>query len=113
MRKALFFVLFLLLIVAVCAQVFKTRKIAPAENVVIPIVGAKGKKVLTRFNAPAGYTIIRTAPGSFSEYLQLMPLKPAGTPAVTYKGDVAGTEGYTAAIVDMSIGKENLQQCAD
>ncbi|RYE20967.1 MAG: hypothetical protein EOP51_16655 [Sphingobacteriales bacterium] len=113
MRKALFFVVFLLLIIAVCAQVFKHRTVAPAEVVNEPVINPKGKKVFTRFNPPAGYTVVKPDPNTFADYLQHMPLKPAGTQAVTYKGDVAGTEDYTAAIIDLSIGKQNLQQCAD
>jgi hypothetical protein len=73
----------------------------------------KPDHVSSRFKAPAGFLQVSTSPGSFGGWLQALPLKPAGTPARTYKGDIARTDLYTAAIVDMSIGTQDLQQCAD
>lgn len=73
----------------------------------------KTDNVLSRFKTPAGYQHSTPVSGSFGAWLQALPLKPAGTPARTYKGDIARTEVYTAAIVDMSIGNQDLQQCAD
>ena len=69
--------------------------------------------VLTRFHTPSGYTQVKTEPGSFAEWLQHLPLKPAGTHTLTYDGHIAATDPYTAAVIDMSIGKQDLQQCAD
>jgi hypothetical protein len=69
--------------------------------------------VLTRFTAPAGYRQVNAVPGSFAAYLQSLPLKPAGTHTLTYKGAVAATDVFTAAVVDLSVGNEDLQQCAD
>ncbi|MBD1394095.1 DUF4846 domain-containing protein [Mucilaginibacter glaciei] len=67
----------------------------------------------TRFKAPAGFTRVISPAGSFAAYLQALPLKPAGTPTKTYLGNIARTNPYTAAVVDMSIGTRDLQQCAD
>lgn len=69
--------------------------------------------VNTRFAAPSGYARVATKAGSFAWYLQHLPLKPAGTHTQIYTGAVARTDAYTAAVVDMSIGKRDLQQCAD
>lgn len=69
--------------------------------------------VLKRFAIPAGYHRIAPASGSFGAWLQALPLKPAGTPTKTYKGDIARTDVYTAAVIDMSVGNQDLQQCAD
>lgn len=69
--------------------------------------------VLTRFTAPAGYQQVKATPGSFAAYLQSLPLKPAGAHTLTYKGAVAATDVFTAAVVDLSVGHEDLQQCAD
>jgi hypothetical protein len=69
--------------------------------------------VITRFKVPDGYHQVSVAPGSFAAYLQSLPLKPAGTQTKTYKGVVAATDVYTAAVVDMSVGNQDLQQCAD
>ena len=69
--------------------------------------------VLTRFTLPAGYIHQTAETGSFAEYLQSLPLKPLGTPTRTYTGDIAETNIFTAAVVDLSVGKADLQQCAD
>ena len=74
---------------------------------------AKPDHVSSRFKAPAGFQQVTASPGSFGTWLQALPLKPAGTPARTYKGDIARTDRYTAAIVDISVGTQDLQQCAD
>jgi hypothetical protein len=69
--------------------------------------------LLTRFKTPAGYHQVTAKPGTFAAYLQSLPLKPVGTQTKTYKGTVAATDIYTAAVVDISVGNEDLQQCAD
>lgn len=70
-------------------------------------------RVIDRFKAPQGYQQVSSPAGSFGEWLQHLPLKPVGTPTKTYRGDTARTDAYTAAVVDISIGNEDLQQCAD
>jgi hypothetical protein len=69
--------------------------------------------VINRFAPLAGYKRISTVPGSFGAYLQSLQLKPAGTQTKTYAGNIARTDAYTAAVIDMSIGSQDLQQCAD
>lgn len=69
--------------------------------------------VTTRFKLPPGYHQVAVQPNSFAAYLQSLPLKPVGTQTKTYKGDVARTDIYTAAVVDISVGNQDLQQCAD
>jgi hypothetical protein len=69
--------------------------------------------VLSRFKTPVGYTQQDAVAGSFGHWLQNLPLKAIGTKTKTYNGAIARTDVYTAAVVDMSIGKYDLQQCAD
>jgi hypothetical protein len=69
--------------------------------------------VLTRFATPQGYHQAAVKAGSFAAYLQSLPLKPIGTPTKTYTGAIAATDVYTAAVVDISVGNQDLQQCAD
>lgn len=66
-----------------------------------------------RFAAPEAFVIDTPAAGSFGAYLRNLPLKAQGTHALTYTGEIASTDAYTASVVDMSIGTNNLQQCAD
>jgi hypothetical protein len=69
--------------------------------------------VITRFKAPEGYRQCTVSPGSFAEYLQDLPLKPVGAPMPGHNGVTAATNPFTAAVVNMSVGKEDPRQCAD
>ncbi len=69
--------------------------------------------VTNRFTPPQGYTRVKNETDSFGSWLQKVPLKPAGTRTKTYKGNVALTDAYTAAVADVSVGTQDLQQCAD
>jgi hypothetical protein len=75
--------------------------------------GSAPDNVLSRFKIPEGFHQDNVQPGSFAEWLQRLPLKPVGTHTKTYKGEIARTDVETAAVVDISIGNQDLQQCAD
>ena len=50
---------------------------------------------------------------SFAEYLQNLPLKPAGAEVKYYNGEVKANQGVYMAVVDIDVGTRDLQQCAD
>jgi hypothetical protein len=77
------------------------------------VLSPSPETILTRFKTPNGFTRQKPAAGSFGEWLQSLPLKPIGTSTKTYSGQIARTDIYTAAVIDMSVGKQDLQQCAD
>jgi hypothetical protein len=72
----------------------------------------EGNTVATRFNVPEGYTRKSYAAGTFGNYLQQLPLKPAGTLTKYYNGEIKDNK-VAAAVIDMSVGNSDLQQCAD
>jgi len=73
---------------------------------------AEGSTVATRFNVPVGYTRKAYAIGTFGNYLQQLPLKPAGTLTKRYNGETKPNK-VAAAVIDISVGNSDLQQCAD
>ncbi|WP_214072763.1 DUF4846 domain-containing protein [Mucilaginibacter sp. dw_454] len=73
----------------------------------------RAENVLTRFKTPKGYTQQPVPDESFGDWLQNLPLKPAGTHTRIFNGTIARTDHNTAAVVDLSIGHHDLQQCAD
>ncbi|MFD2873274.1 DUF4846 domain-containing protein [Mucilaginibacter ximonensis] len=89
------------------------KKLAGAITVLICCSFIHADNVMTRFKTPSGYTQQFVATGSFGAWLQNLPLKPAGSHTLLFNGDIARTDAYTAAVVDMSVGKHDLQQCAD
>jgi hypothetical protein len=72
----------------------------------------EGNTVATRFNVPDGYSRKNYAEKSFGKYLQDLPLKPAGTLTKYFNGDIKNNK-VAAAVIDMSVGNRDLQQCAD
>jgi hypothetical protein len=71
-----------------------------------------GNTVATRFNVPNGYTRKPYPAGTFGNYLQQLPLKPAGTLTKRYNGETKPNK-VAAAVIDISVGTSDLQQCAD
>jgi hypothetical protein len=67
----------------------------------------------TRFAPPAGCQRVAVAGGSWGEWLRWLPLRPAGTKARTYSGALKARPEVVAAVVNIDVGTQDLQQCAD
>jgi hypothetical protein len=72
-----------------------------------------GMTILSRFAVPDGFTRVNASPGSFAAYLRSFGLKKAGEPVHLYDGNLKGNQSAHAAILDIDVGNEDLQQCAD
>lgn len=72
---------------------------------------AHAQRTVGSIPPPKGFT--RTEVSGFGAYLRNLPLKPDGTPVKLYDGSVKYWQGGAYAVVDMEIGKSDLQQCAD
>ena len=86
-----------------------TNSIAAVENLVNPA----GATIAERFRLPKGFTRISYTQGSFAYYLRHFPLKPHGAEVLYYDGTVKANEGVYEAVLNIDVGKQNLQQCAD
>jgi hypothetical protein len=75
--------------------------------------GTEGATVEDRIAAPTGYARTDLPDGSFAHYLRNLPLKPVGSPVLLYTRLPKDDQGAQAAVVDMSVGDRDLQQCAD
>ncbi len=67
----------------------------------------------SRFKPPKGFVRIPTGSNDFGKYLRKIPLKPPGSPVLYYNNNPIPNQNNHAAVLDISIGKKNLQQCAD
>jgi hypothetical protein len=76
------------------------------------LIFAEGKTVRERFLLPAGYLLPALPENSFESYLGNFPLKAAGSPVHHYDGSIKAKEVH-AAVLDIDVGTEDLQQCAD
>lgn len=66
-----------------------------------------------RLEAPPGFRRVEVKTGSFAEWLRFLPLKPAGTEVRLYDGRLKGRQDVHVAVIDIDVGKRDLQQCAD
>ena len=73
----------------------------------------EGTTIATRFTTPKGYTRIKTDKISFESYLQNFPLKPHGSKVYLYNGEEKYRQDVHSAVLDIDVGKRDLQQCAD
>lgn len=77
------------------------------------LLRADGKEIHTRIVPPEGYARVNVKEGSFGEYLRNLPLRSHGTKVHYFDGREKWNRSVYCAVVDMEIGKRDLQQCAD
>jgi len=75
--------------------------------------GNAANTIADRFAAPAGFTRVAVAPASFGDWLRHLPLKPAESGVLLHDGRPVVDHGTVAAVVDIDVGRSDLQQCAD
>ena len=64
---------------------------------------------------PSGYARVAVEEGSFGAWLSGLPLRPAGSPVLDFRGGeiLAADHATLAAVAELDVGSANLQQCAD
>lgn len=77
------------------------------------LIDTSGTKIETRILPPEGFQRKQLDSTGFGFYLRNLPLKPDGSPVYLYNGSLKGNQSAHVAVVDMSVGKRDLQQCAD
>lgn len=97
-----------------------------AETEAAPVTGAPNqyawlpagrydarRSLAARFAPPAGCRRVAVAAGSFGFWLRHVPLLPAGTPVKLHTGQLKARQDVHAAVLDIDVGAQDLQQCAD
>ena len=74
---------------------------------------AASQRLIQRFAPPAGCQRVAVAAESWGAWLRGLPMRPAGTPARLYDGQLKDNQAVVAAVVDIDPGTKDLQQCAD
>ncbi|MBN2198360.1 MAG: DUF4846 domain-containing protein [Candidatus Aminicenantes bacterium] len=86
---------------------------AEAGGATLPRLDPEGTTVETRFPAPEGTVREDVEEASFAAYLRRLPLKPHGSKVRIHDGREKEPAGIYLAVVDLSLGARDLQQCAD
>jgi hypothetical protein len=76
-------------------------------------VRAPAGTIASRFAPPAGSRRVPVAPGSFAAFLRELPLRPEGTAVQLFDGRPKANQTAHAAVIDIDVGRRDLQQCAD
>ncbi len=79
----------------------------------IDAIDSLGNTIQTRFKLPEGFTRIKVDSTSFGFYLRNLPLKKVGVNVYLFNGDLKSNQSVHEAVVDISVGNKDLQQCAD
>ena len=90
--------------------------LAPAPGPTYPWLAAAPAPAATlaaRFAPPGGCRRVAVLPGTWGAWLRGLPLRPAGTPARLYNGKLKNRQDVVAAVADIDVGTQDLQQCAD
>jgi hypothetical protein len=77
------------------------------------LVDTSGTSIATRFTPPDGYERKLEDSSSFGFYLRNLPLKKHGSAVHLYDGSLKGNQSAHVAVINMSVGNRDLQQCAD
>ena len=76
-------------------------------------LGQAYETLAQRIAPPVGFTRVAAPSGSWAEWLRGVPLKPVGSPVLTYTGAPKWRQDVHVAVLDIDVGKRDLQQCAD
>lgn len=71
------------------------------------------ESLAARIAPPAGFERPAEAAGSFGEWLRGLPLKPGRPPVRLFDGRLKADQSVHVAVVDIDVGRRDLQQCAD
>ena len=71
------------------------------------------RSLAARFVPPPGCQRVAVPVNSWGAWLRGLPLRPAGTPARLYNGQLKDNQAVVAAVLDIEPGTRDLQQCAD
>lgn len=74
---------------------------------------AASETLAQRIPPPTGFVRVTAPASSWASWLRGLPMRPAGSPVLLYTGALKWRQDVHAAVVDIDVGKRDLQQCAD
>ncbi|TBN05506.1 hypothetical protein EYD45_04305 [Hyunsoonleella flava] len=117
MKKVLLFALFVLAVI--CLACFKIKPVMRVSNALMSEVKPSGLlnrdslTITSRVNVPNGYKRVVYLKRSFQDYLRNYKLKPFGTKIINYDDTEYFWQMGHIGVLEISVPKNGLQQCAD
>jgi hypothetical protein len=71
------------------------------------------QSIVSRIPPPDGYKRVEVEEGSFQQWLRNLPLKEGKPPIYLYNGEKKFFQLANYAVIDIDVGDQDLQQCAD
>ena len=85
----------------------------PENDVRIVSYDPSDTTIALRFDPPTDFQQLSLPSNSFAEYLRHLPLKSHVAMVHLFDGQYKDRQDVHAAVIDMSVGTKDLQQCAD
>ncbi|WP_345139236.1 DUF4846 domain-containing protein [Flavobacterium ginsengiterrae] len=104
--KVKFFFIAAILMVIFCFFSFSETNKTNKSNLL-------GNTIQERFQPLQGFVRQEESKTSFDFFLRNLPLKPLGSNVLYFDGTIKPNRNVYDAVVDLSIGKKDLHQCAD
>jgi len=77
------------------------------------LAGHAVRTIADRLPVPDGFLRVAVKAGSFGDWLRHLPLKPKDSGVTLHDGRPVAEHGAVAAVIDIDVGRSDLQQCAD
>ena len=112
MKKYLFLIISAILLIT-CSNTevseFKTISAKQTNS----LIDSTGKTLFTRIAVPDSFERVKADTNSFGFYLRNFALKSFNSKVYYFNGEEKHNQNVVAAVLDIDVGKKDLQQCAD
>lgn len=102
-----------LAVFVLCAAMGSSVLSQPLPSPAWPTTGGLHATLSQRFAPPPGFERVPVGKDSFGAWLRALPMKPAGAPVLLFNSAAKPRQDVHAAVIDIDVGKRDLQQCAD
>lgn len=116
MRKKLLILSFVVIAIVAISQIKAVRPTVTAITTAFvepSLIDVEGDSIVTRVKVPKGFMRETYHKGSFQDFIQNYPLKKFGSKVINYDGSEYFYQSGHFGILDVSVPKNGLQQCAD
>lgn len=107
-------ILFVVLILISCTNVSNSNiSVSPVTVLRTDTIPKEPLKFISSVSVPEGFERVEVKQNSFGEYLRDFPFKQSNNIVYLYNGEPKGNQDVHIAVLDIDVGTQDLQQCAD